>query len=56
MPFVKHVWMQDTTGLTPKADYVSEFYITITDSDLAAMQKDYTMLEKFPQYYGERKK
>ncbi|MBQ8704266.1 MAG: hypothetical protein IJ524_07830 [Bacteroidales bacterium] len=56
MPFVEHVWMQDTTDLIPKADYVSEFYITITDSNLAAMQKDYSMLEKFPQFYGERKK
>ena len=52
MPFVEHVWMQDTTDMRPRADYVSEFYITITDSDLAAMQKDYSMLEKFPQYYG----
>ena len=52
MPFVEHVWMQDTTDMRPRADYVSEFYITITDSNLSAMQKDYSMLEKFPQYYG----
>lgn len=52
MPFVEHVWMQDTTDMRPRADYVSEFYITVTDSNLAAMQKDYSMLEKFPQYYG----
>ena len=52
MPFVEHVWTQDTTDMRPRADYVSEFYITITDSNVAAMQKDYSMLEKFPQYYG----
>ena len=56
MPFVTYVWREDSILPDPqvniRADYRSEFSITITDSNLSAMQKDYTMLEKFPQYYG----
>ena len=52
MPFVEHTWTKDTAGLFAETDYVSEYYITVTDSNLSAMQKDYSMLEKFPQYYG----
>ena len=56
MPFVSHVWRPDSIQPDPqinlRADYRNEFSITITDSNLSAMQKDYSMLEKFPQYYG----
>jgi hypothetical protein len=33
--------------------WYSDYYLTINDSLLGTMQKDYSMLEKFPEYYGD---
>ena len=59
MPFVEHVWREDSIQPDPqiniRADYRTEFSISIDELSLSAMQKDYTMLEKFPQYFSKRR-
>jgi hypothetical protein len=33
--------------------WTKDYYLTITDSIVQAMQKDYTMLHKFSEYYAK---
>ena len=46
-----HLWSEPIICNDEECDHIAKIYLTISDSLLSLMRKDYTMLDKFSEYY-----